>query len=107
MAIWGSSSGWGVTDEPAPITAVENITSAMESSTINDVQPKASDEPASGEPESGNTFRNPQEHGWSSKTATDYVALAADRDSAAALEEADVIPTWYVLFGNLSCSSIY
>jgi len=93
MSAWGSGSGWGNADEPAA-TAVDDITTGVQSANINDNEPNTT----TTEVEAGSTFRNPQDHGWNSRTAVDYVALAADRDAAVALEEADVIPTWYVLY---------
>jgi len=88
MSGWGSSSAWGNADESAA-DSVDHITTGVAATTINDAQSDVTDEP-----KASATFRNPQEHGWSSRTALDYVALAASRDAAIALEEADIIPTW-------------
>jgi len=88
MSGWGSSSGWGIAKEPA--TDVDDITNDLETVTITDESTNTTNDV-----EAGITFRNPQEHGWSLRVAVNYVALAADREAAVALEEADVIPTWY------------
>lgn len=91
MSGWGYGSGWGNADEPAE-TAVDETTTGVQAASINDEGQNTTTTDAEG----SSTFRNPQEHGWSSRTAVNYVAMAADRDAAVALEEADVIQTWYV-----------